>query len=133
MSRQGAPERFGLEDAVDDLSVVVIWTPAAFDLWKKRLDTLVLLVGEPEATASSGVEAWQNGSLGPKTYANRSYGLFIRQCLASVGPSTSLPSVWEVFARRGPAPRLRKGVAIALQCRGSGNDPGGQGEPALVV
>jgi hypothetical protein len=27
------------------LTVVVVQTAAAFDLWKKRLDTLILLVG----------------------------------------------------------------------------------------
>jgi hypothetical protein len=37
--------------------VVAVRTTATFNLWKKRFDTLVLLVGEPEATASSGVEA----------------------------------------------------------------------------
>jgi hypothetical protein len=57
MSRQGAPERFGLEDAARDLAVIVAGTTAAFDLWKKRFDTFVLLISEPTATASSGVEA----------------------------------------------------------------------------
>ncbi len=46
MSRQGAPERFGPEDAARDLSVVVVRTTAAFDLWKKRFDAFVLLISE---------------------------------------------------------------------------------------
>ncbi|MCS3642959.1 hypothetical protein GGP67_000491 [Salinibacter ruber] len=92
MSRQGAPERSGLEDATRDLPVVVVRAAPALNLRQEGLDTLVLLVGEPEATASSGVEEWQNGSLGPKTYANRSYNFFIRQCLAPSCVPVYLPA-----------------------------------------
>jgi hypothetical protein len=34
------------KDAVDDLAVIIVQTTAAFDLWKKRFDTFVLLVSE---------------------------------------------------------------------------------------
>ncbi len=75
MSRQGAPERFGPEDAARDLAVVFAGTTAAFNLWKKRFDTFVLPVGEPKATASIGVEAQQNGLVSPIDCASRPYSL----------------------------------------------------------
>ncbi len=65
--------------------MIVIRAAPALNLRQEVLDAFVLLVSDPKATASSGVGAWQNGSLGPKTYANRSYGLFIRQCLGKIG------------------------------------------------
>jgi len=34
------------KNAVDDLPMILVGTAAAFPLWKKRLDTLVLLIGE---------------------------------------------------------------------------------------
>jgi hypothetical protein len=53
----GCPRTQDPEDAIDDPPVIVVRTTAAFDLWKKRFDTFVLLISEPKATASSGVEA----------------------------------------------------------------------------
>ncbi len=55
-SREGVPERFGLEDATRAPPMIIIRTAPALNLRQKEFDTFILLIGEPTATASVGIE-----------------------------------------------------------------------------